>query len=85
MKECSHIHRHMLLERELSTNERFKESEVAFDKKFQAMIERRVYAEKKLRAMEAKPPKDLADYILALDREEARDAERKEVGPDGMN
>ena len=82
MKECYFTPRSRLLERVLTMNERFTESEVAFDKKFQAMIERRVYAEEKLRVMEAKPPKDLADYILALEREEERDAECKKVGPE---
>ena len=76
----THAHRRRLLDRELSLNERFKESEGAFDKKFQAMIARRVSAEEKLRELEAKPPKDLADYILALEREEERDGERNEVG-----
>ena len=64
-------------------DKRFKESEVAFDKKFQALIEKRVCAEEKLRVMEAKPPKDLADYIQALEREEERDAERREVSRQG--
>ena len=30
--------------------------------------------------MEAKPPKELADYLMALEREEELDAERNEVG-----
>ena len=64
-------------------DKRFKESEIAFDKKFQALIEKRVCTEEKLRVMEAKPPKDLADYIQALEREEERDAERREVGQFG--
>ena len=78
--EHHHHHRRRLFEREVALNDRFKESEVAFDKEFQAMIARRMSSEERLRKMEAKPPKELADYLMALEREEELDAERNQVG-----
>ena len=64
----------------MALSERFKESEMAFYGQFQAMIARRMSCEERLRKMEAKPPKELADYLKALEREEEPDAERNEVG-----
>jgi hypothetical protein len=69
-RQLQRLYRRRLFVREMSVDERFRQSEVDFDETFQQMVEKRTTAEERYREMAAKTPKQLAEYLAMIKRGE---------------